>query len=148
MKLLITGDIHGRNDILARVVDEVKDFDLHLNTGDLGIDLKTIEQSKMIAVKGNTDYFIDLPVERLIEFNGKKILLTHGHLTNVKYGLGQLIMLAKQYDADICIFGHTHEAFNQIIDGIEFINPGPLSGIKGKSYVLYESGRVNFINAD
>ncbi|VEU82556.1 Putative metallophosphoesterase MG207 homolog [Acholeplasma hippikon] len=108
----------------------------------------TIEQSKMIAVKGNNDYFLDLPLSRIIDFDGKKILLVHGHMEDVKYGLGKLQVEAFKNKVDICIFGHTHEAFYKNIEGVEFINPGALSGLKDKSYAVYESGRVSFINAD
>lgn len=148
MKLLITGDIHGRNDILDKILKKEKDFDLHLNTGDLGIDIKSVEKAKMIAVKGNNDIYHDLPTERLIEFNGLKILLTHGHLQNVKYGLTELIEMAKEVNANVCIFGHTHDAFYKTIEHIEFINPGALNGLNDKSYAIYESGKVSFIHVD
>lgn len=148
MRLLITGDIHGRNDILEKVLKQEPTFDLHLNTGDLGLDLQTIENAKMIAVKGNTDYYLDLPTERMIEFKGLKILLTHGHLQNVKYGLNELILMAKEMDADICIFGHTHDAFYRSIDNIIFINPGALTGQKNKTYAVYEKEKVSIVNVD
>ncbi|WP_162146801.1 metallophosphoesterase family protein [Acholeplasma granularum] len=148
MKLLITGDIHGRDDVLQKVLKKEKTFDMHLNTGDIGLDFQTIENSKMIAVKGNTDYYLDLPTERLIEHNGLRILLTHGHLQNVKYGLTELIMMAKEMDANICIFGHTHDPFYRRIDNIIFINPGALTGIKDKTYAIYEDQKVSIINVD
>ncbi|CDR31062.1 Putative metallophosphoesterase MG207 homolog [Acholeplasma oculi] len=148
MRLLITGDIHGKRELLLNIVKKEQPFDLHLNTGDLGIDIKTIEQTKMIAVKGNNDVYFDLPTERIIEFDGKRILLTHGHLQNVKYGLTELIELAKEANADICIFGHTHDAFYKVIDHITFINPGSLTGYKEKSYAIYELEKVSFMYVD
>ena len=148
MKLLITGDIHGRSDMLEKVLKKEPTFDLHLNTGDIGLDLNTIEQSKMIAVKGNTDYYLDLPTERIIEHEGIKILLTHGHLQNVKYGLSELITLAKEMDVQMCIFGHTHDPFYCIIDHIIFINPGTLTGQTHKTYAVYEKEKVSIIHVD
>jgi putative phosphoesterase len=145
MKLLITGDIHGRSDILEKVLAQEKGYDMHLCTGDLGIDLKTLEKNQMIAVKGNNDYYHDLPTERLIEFKGHRILLTHGHLQNVKYGLQELIEMANEYHATICIFGHTHEAFYKKIGQTTFINPGALCDFKDKSYAIYEEGKVSFL---
>lgn len=145
MKLLITGDIHGRSDILDKVLTIEKDYDMHLCTGDLGLDLKTLEVNHIIAVKGNNDYYHDLPTERLIEHQGQRILLTHGHLQNVKYGLTELIEMAKEFDATICIFGHTHEAFYKKIGRTMFINPGALSDFKDKSYAIYEEGKVSFL---
>src|SRR5690606_5042983 len=148
MKLLITGDIHGRSDILDKVLTIEKDYDMHLCTGDLGLDLKTLEVNHIIAVKGNNDYYHDLPTERLIEHQGLRILLTHGHLQNVKYGLNELILMAKEMDANICIFGHTHDAFYRRIDNIIFINPGALTGHKDKTFAVYEKEKVSIINVD
>lgn len=148
MKVLITGDIHGRNDVLQKVLKKEKNFDLHLNTGDLGLNIQTIQDAQMIAVKGNTDHYLDLPTERLIEYEGLRILLTHGHLQNVKYGLNELILMAKEMDADICIFGHTHDAFYRRIDNIIFINPGALTGQKDKTYAVYKKEKVSIINVD
>src|SRR5690554_8229546 len=148
MKLLITGDIHGRSDMLQKVLKKVKTFDLHLNTGDLGLELPTIEAAKMIAVKGNTDYYLDLPTERLIEHQGLRILLTHGHLQNVKYGLNELIVMAEEMQANICIFGHTHDAFYRQINHVTFINPGALSGHYAKTYAIYEEKKVSIIHVD
>lgn len=146
MKLLITGDIQGRDDVLRRVMEKELDVDYHLNTGDLGIDTKTIQETKMIAVKGNHDLYHDLPTERILVLEGLKVLLTHGHLQNVKYGLENLIEQAKLHQVDMCIFGHTHEAFYQKIDQIIFINPGSLGELREKSYAIYEDGKVSFLN--
>lgn len=148
MKLLITGDIHGQHDVLEKVLKKEKDYDLHLNTGDLGLDIETIKQLDMIAVKGNTDYDLNLPTERLIEHQGLRILLTHGHLQNVKYGLNELILMAEEMQADICIFGHTHDAFYRQINDVTFINPGALSGHYAKTYAIYEEKKVSIIHVD
>lgn len=148
MKLLITGDIHGRNDILEGVLKREKQIDYHLNTGDLGLDIKTIEASKMIAVRGNNDIFLDLPLMRVLDLEGVKILLTHGHIQNVKYGLNALVQEAKSQKVSICIYGHTHEASYQTIDGIIFLNPGALGEFKGKSYAVYKDGEITFVKID
>jgi len=148
MKLLITGDIHGQYDVLEKVLKKEKHFDLHLNTGDLGLDIETINKLGMIAVKGNTDYDLNLPTERLIEHQGLRILLTHGHLQNVKYGLNELIVMAEEMQANICIFGHTHDAFYRQINHVTFINPGALSGHYAKTYAIYEEKKVSIIHVD
>jgi putative phosphoesterase len=148
MKLLITGDIHGRSDLLEEVLNKEQDYDLHLCTGDLGIDIKTLNRHNIVAVKGNNDYYYDLPYERVIDLEGNKILLTHGHLQNVKYGLKELVDFAKSKHVDICIFGHTHQLYIEEIDHILFINPGALSNFRDKSYVIYEEGQVKICYVD
>ena len=72
-----------------------------------------------------------------------KILLTHGHYEHVKFGLERLKLKAKLNEADICIFGHTHERYMMVDQGILFINPGSL-GDYHRSYAIYENEQVTF----
>lgn len=58
------------------------------------------------------------------EVEGKKLLITHGHLHNVKLNLDELIIHAKEIGVDAAIYGHTHCALNEVIDNILFFNPG------------------------
>lgn len=143
MKLLITGDVHGLEQLLLDVISANLDISLKLNTGDLQISDTIVKQNGLIAVRGNCDLYSDLNDEEIISFDNKKILLVHGHLFNVKYSLNELVSYAKDKKVDICIFGHTHLAFDEVIDGIHFINPGALNHFK-PSYAIYDNGRVIF----
>ena len=78
---------------------------------------------------------------------GKKILFTHGHGFSVKLGMERLYEAAKLNAADLVLYGHTHEAKTEYIDGIHYVNPGSVcSGRCGfTSYAivdLAESGIV------
>jgi hypothetical protein len=143
MKLLITSDAHGRFDLLRKVHDKHNDVLHHIDAGDLMLSVKELETLNLIAVKGNSDRYLDLPKIQLINLENLDILVVHGHEHNVKYGLEQLIKVAESYDVDLCIYGHTHQKQMIVHKGITYLNPGAISGFNG-SYCLYENGKITF----
>lgn len=145
MKFLITSDIHGHLDALIDVASKHQDINYHLNAGDMCLDQKQYERYHLITVKGNNDFRSNEPYFRILELEGLKVFISHGHIEHVKFGLEKLVIKAKMHQADICIFGHTHERYMMVIEGILFINPGSL-GDYHKSYAIYENGQVTFMN--
>ncbi len=145
MKLLITSDVHGSTHTLLNVIKKHKDVDYHLNAGDMCLDMKRLERYHVISVKGNNDFGSELPYFRILDFDGLRILLTHGHLEHVKFGIERLKLKAKLHNASICIFGHTHQRYMMKADDILFINPGAL-GDYHQSYAIYENEQVVFLN--
>ena len=90
-------------------------------------------------VKGNTDSDdFDTRETKVFDLFGKKVLLTHGHLFNVKTTLKELEKKAHYENVDICVFGHTHKEFLEEKNGIIFVNPGAL---QDKKYVIYYGGK-------
>lgn len=76
------------------------------------------------AVKGNMDSMEIrhvLPERELFVIQNRKIGLIHGW--GSPWGIEHKIK-DKFEDVDIIIYGHTHRASNEIIDGILFFNPG------------------------
>ena len=53
-------------------------------------------------------------------------------------GHGSLIKKAREENADICIFGHTHREYLVEKDGTTYVNPGAL---QDKKYVMYYGGK-------
>ena len=143
MKLLITSDVHGNLDILKDIINKHKDIDYHLNAGDMCLDDKISEKYHIITVKGNNDFRSSHPYDRALNLKDTIIYLTHGHQEYVKFGLERLKLKAKLTHAKICIFGHTHERYLYVDEGILFINPGALGD--QKSYAIYENGQVTFM---
>ena len=102
-----------------------------------------------LAVKGNCDYVSCVGggfVKKLdfITLHGKRILFTHGDLYGVKYSNDGIISLARENNADIALFGHTHIPLEKYIsDGerpLYLFNPGSI-GIpyrSGTSYGIIE----------
>ncbi|MCF7932130.1 MAG: YfcE family phosphodiesterase [Acholeplasmataceae bacterium] len=145
MRLLITSDIHGDRDALEAVIKKHPDIDTHLNAGDLCLEKQVLEQYHLIAVKGNNDFYLDLPLFRVLQFETLRVFLTHGHLEHVKMSLDRLRLKASIHQANLVIFGHTHKPYLTQENGIIFLNPGAL-GDHRHSYAVYDHGEVTFHN--
>ncbi len=143
MTLLITSDVHGRLDLLEKVIKKHHIIQNHINAGDMVLNPVLYEKHHIITVKGNNDFGVDLPYVRIFDIEDKKMMLTHGHLEYVKFGLEKLKLKAKLNQVDIVIFGHTHERYLMVEENIMFINPGALGDYQ-KSYAIYQDGQVTF----
>lgn len=84
---------------------------------------------KSLYIKGNSDRFYKRKMTPgiVFELNGHTVLATHGHGFYVDYGLDDLLAVAKEKNCDIVMYGHTHEYFNEEIEGIRFLNPGSIA---------------------
>ena len=112
---------------MKKVVDVLYNTELIIHLGDNVQDaneIKRIYTGSIINVRGNCDFNVDAPSERLEVINSKRFFITHGHRYDVKYSLSRLKFRALEQKADVVLFGHTH--ISQIVyeEGIWFINPG------------------------
>lgn len=122
MNLLVMSDSHGSNRIIEEVLDRHQyDYALHLG------DSESENFYNLIMVRGNSYNDKALPLEIIRDLKNKKVMLVHGHLYDVYYGLDRLYYKAKQEQVDYCFYGHTHIAYHEKIDGITFVNPGSLT---------------------
>ncbi len=126
MKICVLSDTHGIINIAEKALKDMKDIDIIIHAGDLVSDARYLEtlKYKVFCVAGNCDPFAIEPTEKILELQGKRIFLTHGHNYRVKYGYRELLTRAQQISADVVIFGHTHLPENTYIDNILFFNPG------------------------
>lgn len=92
-------------------------------------------------VPGNCDGWTTVPAKKLITLQGKRILLSHGHLWRVKGGYDAAIADAHKAGADILLFGHTHRAYCQRMeDGLWVMNPGASRSSYGT--ILLDHGTI------
>lgn len=130
MRIGVIGDTHipvVAEKLPDKVFSLFRGVDLILHTGDL-VTLKVLDSlsklSKTIAVQGNMDY-LDvrdaLPVKTVVEAGKFKIGLIHGW--GPSWGLVDRIK-GEFKGVDAVIFGHTHEAMNEVKEGTLFFNPG------------------------
>ena len=128
MFIAVFSDTHGcRAGMLKAVKENKPDCVIHL--GDGADDVKELErlfpQLPVIAVAGNCDYDSTLPETRTVTLGGLNFFLTHGHRYAVRYGkLDTLLYAAECSGAQFALFGHTHKAFFDEIEGIFVLNPG------------------------
>lgn len=125
MKAIIASDNHGDLKVLKKLEDMYfNDVDIFIHCGDFCV--ADNEMNNWITVRGNNDYASNAPQSRVITWENKKILITHGdrliHYNNYQ----NLLYQAKSLNCDIVCFGHTHIYENLKIDDIILINPGSL----------------------
>lgn len=135
VKTLVVSDTHGNRRALREIVrcfgGMAYLFHLGDNTRDAHYLADNMPDTAVIAVRGNGDYGSDEPDTQAVTIQGRKLLLTHGHLQHVKYGLDRLTYFALAQQADGVLFGHTHEPYIHRDGGIWFINPGSAGEPRG-----------------
>lgn len=132
MKIGVISDTHipSVGDKLPdKIVEVFSGVDLILHAGDAVSGyvhdyLNLIAEE--IAVCGNMDHLDvckELPAKRIVEAGKFRIGLTHG------YGApGSLVdWVRHQFEGehvDAIVFGHSHHAMNEVVDGVLMFNPG------------------------
>ena len=128
MKILVFSDSHRSRSGMYQAIDSHKpDQVIHL--GDLMEDAEEVSyvypMLPICMVPGNCDGWTTAPLTKNITLENKRFLLSHGHLWNVKRGCGAAIAAARNVQADVLLFGHTHQAYcEQLEDGLWVMNPG------------------------
>ena len=127
-RIFVFSDSHRyvRN-MYAAMEDGKPDLVLHL--GDMLRDAEELSyaypQQSIVMVPGNCDGWTTQPLQKLLDIQGKKLLLSHGHIWQVKSGYETALAAARQQGADLVLFGHTHRAYCvQEPDGLWVLNPG------------------------
>lgn len=146
MRVLIVSDTHGRHNGLDRALQEAGDIDMLIHLGDVegGEEyIDTVVDCEKHIVRGNNDFFSDLPREEEFYIGKYKIFITHGHSYYVSLDPEYIREEGKARKADIVMFGHTHRPFFEEMGEIIVLNPGSLSfprqeGRKG-SYMIMET---------
>ena len=141
MKFIVFSDSHGVADNMIRAV-EIEKPDLCFFLGDGERDLDTLQKRfptlPVNAVRGNCDVFSTLPQTLVCAAGGLKIFATHGHLYGVKHDpiFRDLCEAALASDADVVLFGHTHDPFRDFTMGMVLMNPGSIGPTTRPSYGL------------
>ena len=80
----------------------------------------------LLCVAGNCDMFSKLPGELVTDYEGVRLLATHGHRYDVKWGLDQLSYHAEELGARVALYGHTHVPDAEYWGAVLMLNPGAL----------------------
>ncbi len=130
-RVAVFSDTHGRFTRLPAALDKIEKaggVEMVLHLGDYGADAETIaERLKNVpfaAVRGNNDYFSNLPRKRIVQVGDALLYMVHG---DAYYNLGPLIREAKKERCAAALFGHTHEPLLQADGELLIVNPGSLS---------------------
>ena len=136
MKIIVMSDSHGSIFNMKALFKIHPDADLYVHTGDGAEDFVRIcaEMGKpYLAVRGNCDLYSKLPQLETYIAEDKTLFVTHGHNHGVKYSTERLMYSAAEQEADIILFGHTHEPLCEYVDEECFgrpmylVNPGSIA---------------------
>jgi len=152
-KILVMSDSHGDTSLAEKVMKKHRDVDMVIHLGDYFRDADRLHelypQIRFEYVYGNSDFMIgDVPMEKVLELEGQRVLLTHGHRYSVKWGVERLEAKAHNENIQLLLFGHTH--ISQLVNGPGYIilNPGSISDPRGdddESYaiVIIDNAKIN-----
>jgi len=134
MKAAVFSDSHGQTVLMEEAVRRIRP-DVIIHLGDHERDAEELRRMfpeiPLYSVCGNCDFMPAAPAKDTIQLGPVKAFITHGHLYNVKFGgFMSLAYAAQEAGAQIALFGHTHEPFNQQLGGVHILNPGTA----GKGY--------------
>ncbi len=129
MKILLVSDTHKKNENYFVVLKKVKpDMVIHCGDGE-GCEyaLTQAADCPVEIVLGNNDFFSDLPRERVLDLEGYRVWVTHGHNYYVSMGRETIKREAAARGMDIVCFGHTHRPVVDADRTVTAVNPGSLS---------------------
>lgn len=141
MRALVISDTHRYLDNAEKVIERYSDIGIVIHLGDLVEDVeklkKKFKEKEFYYVAGNNDFSSNIPYEKMIEIEGKKILLTHGHRQRVNYNMLSISLWGREQDADVVLFGHIHQPVYDESMGIMVFNPGSISLPRSTQYPTY-----------
>ncbi len=129
MRILVLSDVHSNRFNLREVLKMHRTAEIVVFLGDGERDfehMEELENRHVIMVKGNCDLYSELPENITQTIEGKKFLITHGYVENVKFGEEKLLLKGQCLSADIILYGHTHVPVNKTVAGMLIFNPGAL----------------------
>ena len=133
IRIIVMSDTHGDFTVCNRVIEKELPFDYLIHCGDVQADPEVLlehrEQYGLLAVKGNCDWFVDLPQTLLRKIGFYNILIMHGHKQDVHSGHKYLLQNARRNNAEVVLYGHTHRPLIKRYEdqGVLVVNPGSLT---------------------
>ena len=123
MKIGVISDTHGWLD--PKVPKLFAGVEHILHAGDIGSDgiVAALEAvAPVTAVLGNTDSSPTFRLTEVVALAGRKFLVQH--IVNPRALTEELRLRIARERPDAVVFGHTHKAFSETIDGVLYLNPG------------------------
>lgn len=146
--LVVISDVHYDRSTLRKIEQIMDEADYVVFCGDGFLSLADYlvkYDKKLIAVKGNCDG-VSLDSEITFDVEGVNVFVTHGDRYGVKTDLNRLYYRAKELGVDLALFGHTHTAVIENLDGVTLINPGsvalPTNFEKSYAYVVVNDKKI------
>lgn len=150
MKVLIVSDSHNTLGYMERCMDAIRpDAVIHL--GDYVSDGRLLASRcpgiPFYQVPGNCDAYRcepDMMNTIVIDLDGVRMMLTHGHRYFVKEGTERLLAEARRSRVDAVLYGHTHiPDCRREEDGLWVLNPGSAGYFRPTAgWMIIENGAI------
>ena len=144
MKIGVLSDTHGFLD--PKIPGLFAGVEHILHAGDIGSDgvvAELREVAPVTAVLGNTDVSPTFRLTEVVTLAGRKFLVHH--IVNPRGRTEELRLRIARERPDAVVFGHTHKAFCETIDGVLYLNPGyagkPKFGLERSLAILHCDGK-------
>ena len=145
VKLGVLADSHRSVSKLVKALEMLNDCGVivHLGDHDSDMDGFDISPERLISVPGNCDRNSFNPPTRIFEKEGVRVLVTHGDEFGVKYTTQRLFYKAKEREARLVLYGHSHRQGAEEAEGVLMLNPGAL---KNGEYarVTLDNGQISY----
>lgn len=150
MKVLVFSDSHSDTRFMHDCIGEYQP-DVILHLGDYYDDATSIHEAypqiPMYRVPGNCDdYRAPRGLEKtiVITIGRVKLMLTHGHLFQVKQHTMSLEYAAMERGVDAVLYGHTHQAdCRRLSGGLWVMNPGTCGYFNSSAGIItIEDGKI------
>ncbi len=135
-RMVIFSDTHGIKKVMKNVIINHGPFDILLHLGDGVRDGMAVSKELDITftwVCGNEDYGVNGKEKHLLHFNPWSLLLFHGYQMDLnpfqskaiwETHYNEMYHMAKEQNASLLLFGHTHQPLLKKVNNILLCNPG------------------------
>lgn len=151
----IFSDTHGNKKAMRGAMLDQGPFDMMIHLGDGVRDGEVVSKetgTPFLGVTGNEDFGTGFPEKRVLSVNQWSFLLLHGHQTEINpfqpkriwdEHIRHMCRLAREEDAGVLVFGHTHQTLLEINHGVILCNPGNqhLGSSQPPTFVIMEITR-------
>jgi uncharacterized protein len=140
VKVGVISDTHGFLDPKIKKIFTGVGHILHAgDIGDAFIAFELEQIAPVTVVVGNTDSGLSFKETEVVELAARKFLVHH--IVNPHAPADKLKSRITRERPDAVVFGHTHKAFCETLDGILFFNPGyagkPKFGAERSAAILH-----------
>jgi len=149
LKIGVISDTHGYMEAIERAMQLLPNAEAWIHLGDYASDMDDYMERglKVYRVNGNCSPLLSIPNEEVLEIEGVKIFISHGHRYGVDYDRSKLSYKAESLDCKAALYGHTHVPEVDYSGSVLVLNPGspafPRQGTR-RSFgeLIVEDGRV------
>lgn len=150
MQIIVCSDNHGIKEVLPKLKENYPEASAFIHCGDM--EMTQEEMEGFAVVTGNNDYLDRFPLQIIVEVQGLRIFVTHGHLLPYGMRTQALAKLAIENNCTMACYGHTHIFNEEMVEGVFCLNPGSLNynrdgSLPSYAIVEYEDGNFNVTKA-